>query len=178
MLKLSAINILMCLLCHSLGMGNGCSTWNYKLLVVPGVGAAAAALVVRTLGWLKENLLCVAALDSSSALSLLQVQPVPRVCVVVVQDAQTAERGFGAHEGVCSSEVLSEVTNDDICSFCSIPEVTCKCRTVPRQLMHFTQRSLYVSLAAELLNYGEKDTDARYAFLQGISHMGRRSSQV
>lgn len=64
----------MSLLCLSLGTGNGCATWNYKLLNVPGF-SAAAEIVVLTLRWVKVNLLHVAPRDSNSPSSLQQVLP-------------------------------------------------------------------------------------------------------
>lgn len=53
LLKLSAINILVDLLCRSLGTGNGSTTCNYKLLNVPGF-IAAAEIIVLTPRWPKR----------------------------------------------------------------------------------------------------------------------------
>lgn len=44
-LKLSAINILTGLLCRSLGAGDGCAAWNYKLLDASGFSVAAESAV-------------------------------------------------------------------------------------------------------------------------------------
>lgn len=62
----------MSLLCDLLGTGNGCTTWNYKLLNVPGFSAAAEILVLM-LRWLKVNMLHLAPLDSNRTSSLQQV---------------------------------------------------------------------------------------------------------
>lgn len=136
-LKLFAINVLMGLLCPSLGTGNGCTTWNYKLLNVPGFSAGTE--IVLVLRWLTVHFLHVVPLDSKSASSLQQVPPATRVCMC---QGRMRERGFGTYEGVCSSELLLEMTNDYRYSFCNIPEITCKCRRGPQQFLHFARSSL------------------------------------
>jgi len=113
------------LLCGSLGAGNGRATWNYKLLNT--AGGSAAAEIVLTRGWLQVNVLRGAPLAGSGA---------PALRLEMCQGAGAAGPGSGACGGVCSSELLIEMTNGYRYSFCSVPENTGKSRRGPRQFLH------------------------------------------